>query len=335
MHWEVAFQMVARDHEGLVARFHLPAHGLDSRHWWRAIRSGRWQPVGSRVLRSTSAPASVTQRVLAAILDASPGAVLHGSSTLAWLGLRAYDLADLHVARVRDASGSATSLATLHQLRALRAHDVIVVRGVVTETALRAIWSEAARFAPDRLREVGLARIGGLLDEAHRLGLVTWAGLEEMVDDIRQRGRSGTVIMRQLSAERPPGSSPTESRQETQFEKVLDSAGVRPFRRQQTLGGHEPIGRCDFADERLPLAVEINSLTFHTTPTDRAADEHRYQALMDAGFTVCVIWEDDLWSRQSGVVRTVTEARSHAAVGRRVVLHSAGCPWPRPRVGET
>jgi len=210
---------------------------------------------------------------------------------------------------------------------------VVLVRGIVTETALRAIWTEAAQYAPDHRYEVGLARIGRLLDQAHRLGLVTWAGLHEMVDDIHERGRAGSVIMRELARQRPPGSSPTESRLEDRFEEILDLDGQRRFRRQTVLGGHEPIGRCDFADDELPLATEVNSLTFHTTPTDQAADERRYQALMDAGFTVCVIWEDDLWSRRSTVVATVVEARRYATAGDRVVIHSPGCPWPEPRVG--
>ncbi len=333
MHWEAHFESTAEAHEGLVAKFQLPEMGLDSVHWWRAVRTGRWQPVGDRVLRSAGSPATEAQRVLAAVLDASPGAVLHGPSALAWLRMRGYGLADLHVARARDLSGSTATLATLHQLRALRAHDVVVVRGVVTETALRAIWTEAARYARPQRREFGLERIGSLLDQAHRLGLVTWAGLHEMVDDIRMRGRSGTVIMRMLAGQRPPGSSPTESRQEDQFEKVLADHGARAMRRQRWLGGHEPIGRCDFSDEDLPLATEVNSLTFHTTPTDRAADERRYQALMDAGFTVCVIWEEDLWSRQHAVATTVAKARAHAAAGRRFVIHSPACPWPEPHIG--
>ena len=334
MHWEARFQLVAGSHHGLIAKFHLPEIGCTSEHWWRAIRSGRWHREGRRVLRSGGAPPTLEQRLLAAILDASPGAVLHGPSALAYQGLRGYNLADLHVARARDISGAPAELARLHELRALRAHHVTVLHGIVTETALRAIWSEAAWYAPRRRYEIGLDRIGHLLDQAHRLGLVTWAGLHEMVDDIHERGRAGTVLMRALAAERMPGSSPTESRLESQFEKVLQRHDQRLFRRQEVLGGHELVGRCDFADDECPLAAEVNSLTFHTTPTDRAADERRYQALMDAGFSLCVIWEDDLWSAQSGVVRTVIEARRHARAGRRVVVHSPGCPWPRPRIGE-
>lgn len=334
MHWEESFESVAATHEGLVAKFHLAELACNSDHWWRAIRTGRWLPVGARLIRAAAAPASEGQRVLAGVLDASPGAALHGPSALAWLGVRGFDLSTVHIARARGVSGTRASLAQLHEIRALRAHHLTVVRGVVTETALRAVWAEAERFGPEPLHEIGLARIGRLLDQTHRLGLVTWAGLHEMVDDIHERGRAGSAIMRELARQRPRGSSPTESRLEDQFEKVLANAGVRLLRRQRVLGGHEPIGRCDFSDDELPLATEVNSLTFHTTPTDQAADERRYVSLMDAGFTVCVIWEDDLWTRTQSVVSTVAEARRRAARGDRGVLHSPGCPWPHPRVGE-
>ena len=206
----------------------------------------------------------------------------------------------------------------------------MVARGVPTETPLRAIWSEAARLSNPRMFEIGVKRVGRLLDDAHVAKLVTWAALHEMVDDIRERGRAGTTIMRALAADRPPGSSPTESRNEDQLEKVLANAGVRALSRQHVVGGHEPIGRSDFRDLELPLVVEVNSLTYHTSPSDRAADELRYRRLNDAAFTVAVIWEDDLWSRPSWVVKTVGEARRWASNGQTHVLHSPSCPWPDP-----
>lgn len=147
MHWEARFQDVAASHHGLIAKFHLPEIDCTSDHWWRAIRSGRWHREGRRVLRSGGAALTLEQRLLAALLDASPGAVLHGPSALAYQGLRGYNLADIHVARARDISGAPAELARLHELRALRAHHVTVLHGIVTETALRAIWCEAARYA--------------------------------------------------------------------------------------------------------------------------------------------------------------------------------------------
>lgn len=333
MHWEARFGQCAERHEGLVAKFHLPEIGLDSTHWWRAIRSGRWTPVGKRVIASNSAPASDGRRVLAAVLDASPGAVLHEGTALAWLGVGPYTLSELEVARARGVSSATTPLARVHRVRDLRPKDVIVVRGVATETALRAIWAVAGRYASDRWYEVGLERIGNLLDEAHRRRLVTWAALHDAVDELHERGRAGTTIMRELASSREPGTSPTESNLETRLEKVLRDHGQEPLLRHAVVGGAEPIGRCDFADRVLPLVLEVNSLTFHTTPTDRARDERRYQTLIDAGFTVCVVWEDDLWSRPGAVVHTVAEARRRARAGERVVLHTPGCPWPPPLLG--
>ena len=115
---------------------------------------------------------------------------------------------------------------------------------------------------------------------------------------------------------------------------MLEEYGVRGFRRQIPLGGHEPIGRADYSDDELPLWTEVNSLLYHTTPTDQAADEARYRAGTEAGFLVLVVWEDDVWKHPQVLPDFVREARRRAQRGERVVLHSPSCPWPRPRFGE-
>ena len=154
-----------------------------------------------------------------------------------------------------------------------------------------------------------------------------------MVDDIQKRGRGGTVLMRALAEERQPGSSATESRNELRLEELLAARGARPLRRQIVVGGHEPVGRCDHRDDELPLVVETNSLEHHTSPSDRRADEARYEQLMDARFTIGVIWDDDLWKNPRGATDTVALARRYAAAGIQAVIHSPGCPWPPPHVG--
>ena len=334
MHWEARFRSVSATHEGLVARFHLPEIGLDSRHWWRAIRSGRWLPAGDRVVRSAAAPATETQRVLAAVLDASPGAVLHATFGP---GLARHDrLRPRRRSSWPDHGASparTTPLARSIGLRDLRPHDVIVVDGVVTETALRAIWAEAARYAGPTRPEIGVKRIGSLLDQAHRLRAGVLGGLARVGRRPAPAGPSGDGDHARAGGTATAGLEPDRERARAPFRGGPPAGGSRGLRRQRAVGGHEPIGRCDFADEHLPLVVEVNSLRFHTTPTDRAADERRYQALIDAGFTVCVIWEPDLWTRTGAVVATLADARRRAAAGQRVVVHSPGCPWPPPLLG--
>jgi very-short-patch-repair endonuclease len=115
---------------------------------------------------------------------------------------------------------------------------------------------------------------------------------------------------------------------EDRFEEVLSPAERRSLDRQKVVGGSKVIGRVDYRDGDLPLIVEVNSLAFHTAPSDRAADEKRYSALNAGGFTVAVVWEPDLWSRPRNVVETVRRARSEAKARSPRTLHSAGCPWP-------
>jgi hypothetical protein len=333
--WEDRFREKSSTQEGLVAKFQLPAIGCDSDDWWNARASGRWDARTDRVLALRGSPETESQRVRAAQLDASPGAVLHGPTALAWIGMPGYDLRRILVARPYGLSGAPSALAEVHRLRAVRAHDVVVVRGLVTETALRAIWVEAARYASPARIDIGAKKIGRLLDIAERRGLVTWDGLAEMVDDIHQRGRAGTTLMRALSEARPPGSSSTDSRQEDRLEELLERHGARRLRRQPHVGGHEPIGRTDHRDDELPLVVETNSLTFHTTPSDQEADERRYAALNDAGFTVTVVWEPDLWARPGLAVEAVELGRREAAAGHAVVVHSPGCPWAAPLFGPS
>ena len=81
--------------------------------------------------------------------------------------------------------------------------------------------------------------------------------------------------------------------------------------------------------------VETNSETFHTTPTDQAADEIRYHRLTLAGFTVGIVWEQDLWSNPRGAVDTIRTARRHAAAGRGVVVHSPRGPWVTTYLGTS
>lgn len=333
MDWEARFFERSARQEALLARHQVAGLGCTNDHWWQAKRNGRWVEFGPRVIGPRGVPMTDSRRALAATLDAGPAAMLHHPSALAWLGFPGFTLASIQVARARGGANWLPELAELHRLRDVRAHDLIVVRGVPTESALRAIWCEAARYANPALFEFGLKRIGRLLDDANRRGLATWAGLHEMVDDIHQRGRAGTVLMRVLSEKRPPGSSVTESNNETRLEELLEAEGQRPLVRQPVVGGHEPIGRCDHRDTELPLVVETNSLRYHTAPSDRFDDEVRYERLMDARFTVGVVWEDDLWKRPRGAVKTVALAREYAAAGIPAVIHSPGCPWPHPRIG--
>ena len=330
MHWEARFRDLAVRQAGAVGIDQLGDVGCEGDHWRQAKRSGRWTPMSRRVLRLAGVAVDDELRAHAAVLDAGGGATLHGPSTLAWFGLRGFDLSTVHVVRRRGTTSQPCELASVHRVRALCDADVLQVRGLWTVRPLRAIWSEATRYSGERSFERGVARIGRILDEANRRGLVTWEELHSSLDRLARRGRAGTRIMRALADDerRQPGASATESRNEDRFEEILSEAGVAPMRRQIVVGGARPIGRSDHRDPRLPLVAEVNSLTFHSTPSDQDADEERYADMVEAGFTVVVVWESALWSHTASVLAAVAEGRRRARHGRATVVHTVGCPWP-------
>lgn len=328
MHWEARFRELASRQAGAIGIDQLASIGCNGSHWGRAKRNGRWHAVSRRVLVMAGTAPTADQRAHAAVLDAGAGAMLHGASTLAVYGLRGYNLSTIHVDRRRGTTSEPCRLAKVHRLRDIRACDVRVVRGIPTISPLRAIWSEASRYSNDRWFEIGLKRIGRLLDDAHALKLVTWEDLHRSVEQLARRGRAGTRLMRALAAQRQPGSSPTESRNEDRLEAILERGNIPLPMRQRVVGGDHPVGRADHRDTELPVVIEVNSLIHHALPSDQAADEERYRQMNAAGFTVAVAWEDDLWSNPRSVLAVVRLAHRQARRGPPAVFHSASCPWP-------
>jgi len=327
MHWEARFRDLAARQAGVVGIDQLPMLRCDGDHWSSAKRSGRWQPLSRRVLRIVGLPVTDDQRAHAAVLDAGGDAFLHGGSALGLLGVRGFDLARLQVARSRGTTSTPCELAAVHRVRDIDPADLTTIRGVRTMTPLRAIWSEASRYSDERSFERGVLRIGRLLDVANRRDLVRWDELHRSIDRLGRRGRAGTRVMRAAAERRPPGTSATESRNEDRFEELLHAAGAPPMERQVVVGGVRPIGRSDHRDPDLPLVVEVNSLTFHSTPSDQDADEGRYRGMNAAGFTVVVVWEDALWSHTASVLAAVAEGRRRARRREPSVIHTVGCPW--------
>lgn len=327
MHWEARLRRLAALQWGVIGIHQMGHVGGDHRWWSNARRNGRWEPLSNHVLRADGTPATVEQRAFAGVLDAGPTAFLTDESALAWFGVRNRSLEPVQVARRRGTSNRSVALARAHRLRDVRACDVVVVRGLPVLSPIRAAWCEAARLS-SLPEEWAVPRLGRVVDDLHRAHLLTWDQLHDSIRCLGRRGRSGTTLMRAAAVGREPGTSATESRLEDQLVEVLEDAGAAPLVPQVVVGSDHPIGRTDFRDPDLAMVAEVNSLTFHTTPSDRDADRRRYGQLVAAGFAVAVVWEDDLWSNRSDVVRVVAEARDAARAGRPDVFHTAACPWP-------
>ena len=109
-----------------------------------------------------------------------------------------------------------------------------------------------------------------------------FAALEAMLEELGERGRSGTALMRALLADRGEGYVATESELEARFVEALDRHGLPQPERQVTLIA----GRVDFLFRAAALVTELDGRRNHTALLDREADGRRRAKLIGQGLRV-------------------------------------------------
>jgi very-short-patch-repair endonuclease len=78
-------ELYALDHHGLVTRAAAQRAGMSSSAWYRAVASGRFEAIHPNVARLYGSPETREQRIAAAVLAASPGAMAsHRSAAHLW-----------------------------------------------------------------------------------------------------------------------------------------------------------------------------------------------------------------------------------------------------------
>jgi hypothetical protein len=294
----------AEQQRGLLTRAQFRAAGA-TRHMIRhRLATPDWEAVSDRVIRLTGAPQTQEQRATAAVLDAGPLAWLSHEAAAAWWGLPGYSLDRLKVvdvARPRGDRRVPVTLGRVHEVLDSLPHHVKVHNGLRVVAPAVLIYELAGKYHPLRLARV--------CDNAWSRRLFDGRTLHRAFDDLQDRGRPGTQKMRELLAVRGVDYVPPASGVEGRFAEILADHGERPMRRQVDSGGQTWTGRVDFRDFDYPLIVEINSDMYHRSLCDQAEDEARYAALREAGFTVLVVWDTDVFHRPATVVAEVRAAR--------------------------
>jgi very-short-patch-repair endonuclease len=293
-------QASERQH-GLVLAVDARTAGLTRSALRHSIAAGRLEPMTPRVLRVAGVPRTSTQTVLAAVLDASPGAFACGPTAAALWGVPGYRLLPAHVVRPRGVSGRRTGLAQMHAIVGLRPTHVTVLDQVPVVRPEVVALQLCAEEHP--------ARAERALDSLWRRRLLSARSVRRTLDDLAVQGRGGVRLLRELLERRGDDYVPPASNLERRFEVVLERAGEPPMRRQVDSGGDHWVGRVDFRDARLPLIVEVQSERYHTALIDREHDAARLAALRNAGFEVVEVTEEQVWHRPADVVEAVREAR--------------------------
>jgi very-short-patch-repair endonuclease len=290
---------IAEHQHGLVRRDQARSLGLSVGQMHRLPSRG-WDRVNTQTLRLRGAPRTPEQLALAEVWRHADHAGLARQSA-AWLwGTPGFELEPFHVLRRRNATERGGD--RRHESRLVLDHHMVVHRGVPVTTPSRTIFDLAGCCHPRRVERA--------LDSMWAAGLLRPHDLGAIVDELAQRGRRGSGLMRELASARGVEFRPVESGLERRFVEILKAGQAEPFDRQVELGDDEgPIGRVDFLDRSRSLIVETDSIRFHSSPSDRAQDARRDLRMQAAGFAVLRIEEPEL-NDAVHVLARVASARS-------------------------
>jgi very-short-patch-repair endonuclease len=320
-----AVAQLLRHQAGVVARHQICAL-VPERDRRRGIyRDRHLEAVTSRVLRHRAVPPSPAQTLLTAVLDAGPGAHLWGKSGATWFGFGRDRLLPAHVAVARQRRYT-DSIGQLHVVRNLCPTDLTRHLDVpVARPELIVLWLAGAlthRFGHD----VALDRTEKVLDQAWRQRLIDGAYVHELAARSGGRGRSGIVVFRQALEKRPRDYQPAGSALEERFEEIVSPLVRKRLRRQVTVDVDPVIRTVDYRIDGFPLVAEINGETWHSSLSDRAADEERYQRLLALGLSVVVFWEHDIW-HDATAVRLAMDRLTARADSTPTLHRPTPAPW--------
>ncbi len=273
---------IARVQHGVVSRRQLLAIGIDSRRLRALEQRGTIESVADGVLRLAGTPETTYQTVMAAVLDAPPGAIAsHQTAAFLW-NLPGFDYRrETHVTIARQGAPQRRKLAVIHFQKDLPMSEVVLRHGIPTTTPTMTVFHLCGVLHP--------ARAERAFDHAVVRRLTSGDRLAELIALIGARGRNGTRLARQL-AHRHEGQPPPESGLENRVCWLGTQTGI-DLERQVRVGRGHLVGRADFRVAGTKGLIEAQSILYHTSPMDSAADQARISRFLAAGFSVLTIWD--------------------------------------------
>ena len=291
----------AERQRGLVTRTDLVEIGLGRPAFRRLVSDGGLVAVGPRVFRVGGVRLDPASRTLAACLDL--GAVA-SHRTAAWLhGFPGFAPPTVPEVLRRGRNADHRSMvAVVHSTTWLPRDDLVEVDGIPCTSVARTLFSLAA-LVP----EIPLDRVRGAVDDAVRLRLASDPWLWWRLEKLRCSGRNGVTAFEAILTAR--AESPTESWLERETLRVLVAGGLAPPRCQARIRRRGAfVARVDFIYDDEQVIIEATGAVAHSTPTQRAADAKRRNALVTAGYTVLEFTYEQIVGEPASVVAQVRAA---------------------------
>lgn len=293
---EQVVRNIAAAQHGVMNTRQLLARGIGARRLRALSERGVLEPLSPGVYRLVGSPETHLQRVLAAVLDAPPGAVASHQTAAALWNLPGYDLRDeAHVTIPRQGTTQRRRLSVVHYHKDMPLDEVVLRHGIPTTTPTLTMFHLCAVLHPSRAIRT--------FDHATARRLTTGKRLARLTGRIGARGRNGTRMSRQLG-ERHGDDPVPESGLEARVDRLGWQAGVK-LDRQVEVGDTDWIGRADFRVRGTTGLIEAQSVLYHASPLDAADDEFRISRMLAAGFSVLTVWDYQAFYKPDVVVATI------------------------------
>jgi very-short-patch-repair endonuclease len=238
--------------------------GRVERGLWVRLHRGVYVPAGIAV--------GWEQRVVAACLACGADATASfDSGGLVWTFLEDIDMP--HVT-IRAKSVRAHTGIVVHRANTL---DAATYKGFRVTSPMRTIIDLADRLPADRL--------GRVLDNAHRRGLVELRRLRRKLDDEEHQRRAGSGVLRELIDSRDP-DTPLASDLESIFFDALRATGLPIPVPQHSVRTRRQDRDIDFAYPDAGLAIEVDGWEEHGTRQAFEDDRLRQNELEELGWHV-------------------------------------------------
>lgn len=168
--------------------------------------------------------------------------------------------------------------------------------------------TSAARAIIDLAGELGVRRLGRLVDNSVAQGLVTNESLLDLLARLGRRGKPGTLRMRTVMADRggAPDFDPTEL--ERRLLDLIEVAGLPTPTQQFKAPWLAPTnGRVDMAYQERRLVLEADSRRWHTLADSFLIDRERDNLAQLAGWTVLRFTWWDIEQRPDYVIQMIRQ----------------------------
>lgn len=293
---EVAAIQLASSQFGVLHVNQADRLGLSPRAISRRLSRG-WRKVHPGVVCIPGYPDTFEQRTMAAHLYAGSDSLLSHRSAGRLHGLDAIPESRIDITTPRRLR---TKELAIHQ------RDVTTLRsrffGPIPATAIDQTIIDLAGVVNDVTLEIAI-------DSALRQGLTLVDRVAALLDSVGGRGTSGATALKGLLEQRAPMARPPESVVETQVLGLMRSFDLPSPVAQHlvSIPGSSDI-RVDFAYPELRIAIEVDSVRWHSGLRAIHRDNRRQNLLAARGWLVLRFEWDDIVGRPKWVAQQILAA---------------------------